>query len=687
MGRFQRGKRHGRFIGPLGRGFGVYWNKIGHRLRAYWTGTVVLAACWVTLVPGYLWIVEPWHSLVGSARWSVASLFDQVGLHDWRWTVSTDDGVESWPSTMIRFDEWHLAQIDSVLSSTWIGMAIATGVVVIFGGLARIFLKREGEDASGSRVIRGREMTTDRKLARKLTREDVASEICIGRVPLIKNKEAYNTLLLGAQGTGKTSATETFLKGIETRGDPAVIYDFGPGLLPRFFNAARGDIILNPMDKRTVTWSPWSEIKTAADCAAIADGFIPSDERDPFWGHAGRMLFADILGRLRGDDDRSVAKLLHVLLRTSRDEIQELLEGTNASKLYQEGGERTGANVEITTSVYVKALGLLSAEAGGGQDFSIQRFIEALDEPAPPLGRPWLWLTADPKNSTVLRPLLSCWTNAVATAVLSLPEGLDRRLWFVLDELATLHALPQLPNFMQNGRKRGGAAWITLQTPLQLRGIYKEAEAQVILNGCQTQAIFRVTDAEGAAWASRSIAEVEIEEARESTRLNSGGKRGHEVSLSIDTRVTPLVMPGEIAMLRDNFCYVKLPEDHPLALTEVTPRSPLSASDLTPPFLPFDHDGHIAAAFLEKPPVTAGQQPAPTPSPVQKAPNAAANGTPAVKQSKKNAVRRRKKSRPEAKQDPSDSEQLNLIDLVGKQQAPRTGSTDRRDSSPLSWEN
>lgn len=681
MGRFQRGRRTGRFIGPLGRGFGVYWNKIGHRLRAYWMGGLALLACWVTLVPGYLWIVEPWHSLVGSTRWSGATLFDQVGLHDWRWTVSTDEGVERWPSTMIRFDPWHLAQVDSVLVSTWVSLTVATGLVVVFGAVGLIFLKREGEDASGSRVIRGRELIPDTALAKKLQREGVASKICIGRVPLIKKKEAYNILLLGAQGTGKTSATEALLMEVEARGEPAVIYDFGPGLLPRYFNAARGDIILNPMDERSVTWSPWSEIKTSADCAVIAEGFIPSDERDPFWAHAGRMLFADILDRLRDDEDRSVAKLLQVLLRTSHDDIRKLLEGTNAAKLYEEGAERTGANVEITTSVYVKALGLLIAEAGREEDFSIQRFIESLDAPAPPLGRPWLWLTADPKNASVLRPLVSCWTNAVATAVLSLPERLDRRLWFVLDELATLHELPQLPNFMQNGRKRGGAAWITLQTPLQLRSVYKDADAQTILNGCQTQAVFRVTDAEGAAWASRSIGEVELEEAQESTRLNSDSRRGHEVSLSINTRVTPVVMPGEIAMMRDTYCYVKLPEDQPIALTEVTPRPAFSHHDPTPAFLPFDNDSHTAAAALKKPAAIAPQGSTPTSSskPTQKAvDNNKRNSRQGADQKKCS----RKKAPPGAHQDLPDHVQLDFIDPIKTPKAPgaKSGS-----STSQSW--
>ena len=609
MARRRDRNRQGRFIGPFGRGFGVLWNRTGHRFRAYGIGALALLGCWLTILPGYVWIVEPAHSLVGAARWSAASLFDQVGLHDWRWTVSTSDGVQRWRAEFIRFDPWHLAQADAVIDSLWMGGIIATGSTLLLGVLGAAWLRRRGEALSDSWIVRGRRLVSDETLAADLGREGVASELKIGRVPLIKGKEAYNILLLGAQGTGKTSVTEDLLTGIEARGEPAVVYDYGPGLLPRFFNAKRGDIILNPLDQRSAVWSPWSEINSAADCATVAASFIPQDDRyQPFWGEAGRLLFAEVLDRLRQDPERSVTKLLHVLLRMTQEEMRVILAGTNAAKLYQEGGERTGTNVEIHDSIYVKALGLLQADAGSAGDFSIQNYVQALDRTAPEHGRPWLWLPTDPKGSTVLKPLLSCWVDAVAGALLSLPERPDRRLWLVMDELATLQALPSLPSFLQNCRKRGGVALITLQTPAQPRAIYQEGDAQTILNGCQNQAIFRTPDPEGSAWASRSIGEAEIEELRESTRLSSHGRRGHEVHLSVDRRVSPVVLASEIATIPDCRCYVKLPDDRPVTLTTIRPRAPLAASDATPALVKRVDFGDTAGEALRQPQFQAPQR-------------------------------------------------------------------------------
>ncbi|MDH3661362.1 MAG: type IV secretion system DNA-binding domain-containing protein [Alphaproteobacteria bacterium] len=624
MGRRDRRGNGGRFIKPFQRGFGVLWNRTGHGLRAYAIGALALICCWVTIAPGYVWVVQPPQVIGAAARWAAAASLDEVGLRDWRWSVDTSGGIQRWRSAYVRRDPWHLAQADAVWASLQLGMLVATGVTAVLGVLGFILFHKIGVEVGAGRVIRGRRMTSDKALARSLKRQGVDSELAIGRVPLVKSMEPYNILLLGAQGTGKTSATEALFDGISQRGEPMVVYDYGPGLLQRYYSAERGDIILNPLDARCASWSPWAEIKSAADCAAIAGGFIPDfDQGQPFWGDAGRLLFAEVLDRLRTDPDRSVQKLLHVLLRMSREEIREIVKGTNAAKLYQEGGERTGTNVEIHASVYIKALGELRADAGGAGDFSITRYIEALDEPAPATGRPWLWMTTDPRSAPILKPLLSCWINAVAMSFQSLPERLDRRLWLALDELATLHDLPALPSFMQNGRKRGGCALITLQTPSQLRAIYRDADAQTILNGCQTHAIFRVSDPEGAEWASRMISSAEIEEVQESTRLHSRGDRGHEVSLSLSKRVSQLVLPAEIMMTPNCQCYVKLPADHPIALTEVKPRPPLSEADLTPGIVKRQDDSATAGAVLAGMPEA---QTSDSPDQTPKSPPAAALG-------------------------------------------------------------
>ncbi|MGI9507331.1 MAG: type IV secretion system DNA-binding domain-containing protein, partial [Geminicoccaceae bacterium] len=416
------------------------------------------------------------------------------------------------------------------------------------------------------------------------------------------------------------------------------------------------------LDQRSADWSPWSEIRKASDCTAIAEAFIPKGiERDPFWGNAGRLLYAEVLDRLRNDPDRSIERLLHILLRMSQEEVRDILKGTNAAKLFEEGAERTGKSVEIHNSIYIKALGLLRADAGREPGFSIYDYVQTLDRPAPEQGRPWLWLTTDPRSSPILKPLLSCWTNAVATALVSLPEREDRRLWFVLDELATLHELPSLPDFMQNGRKRGGCAVITLQTPSQLSVSYDKPAADTILNGCQTQAIFRVTDPEGSEWASRSFSDVEIEEMQESARLNTQGGRGHEVNLSVQKRISRVVLPGEIAMQKNCHCYVKLPEDWSISKTVVTPRSPLSGADLTPGFIErsdFSETAGDVLARLSSKPTSAPCAPATPPAVV----NGAANGE--AESAKKPTAKPASSKRKGAKPSPCKPNQLSLGSIL-----------------------
>ena len=86
---------------------------------------------------------------------------------------------------------------------------------------------------------------------------------------------------------------------------------------------------------------------------------------------------------------------------------------------------------------------------------------------------------------------------------------------------------------------------------------------------------------------------------RESARLGAGSRSGHEVHLSVENRVSPTVMPTEIAMLENNHCYVKLPENQPLALTYVEPRPPLSGKEPTKPHVPWPNERHMAGEVLK----------------------------------------------------------------------------------------
>lgn len=55
------------------------------------------------------------------------------------------------------------------------------------------------------------------------------------------------------------------------------------------------------------------------------------------------------------------------------------------------------------------------------------------------------------------KPLMACWLECAASAVLGLAPSPDRRIWFVLDELADLPRVENLARLLPEGRKFGAA--------------------------------------------------------------------------------------------------------------------------------------------------------------------------------------------------------------------------------------
>ena len=128
---------------------------------------------------------------------------------------------------------------------------------------------------------------------------DVAITVAGRAVP--SRTRAKHFKLIGTTGTGKSTAIREILSAALARGDRAVIADPDGGYLRRFFDASRGDTILNPFDERSVRWDLFAEIKTPYDVEQLARSLIPDHEgSDRSWrGYARTFLSASLARRMK----------------------------------------------------------------------------------------------------------------------------------------------------------------------------------------------------------------------------------------------------------------------------------------------------------------------------------------------------------------------------------------------------
>ena len=84
----------------------------------------------------------------------------------------------------------------------------------------------------------------------------------------------------------------------------------------------------------------------------------------------------------------------------------------------------------------------------------------------------WVFITSRPSERVALRPLHSLWIDLLILRLLSKPEAGQKKVWFVIDELASLQRLPQLHTAITENRKSGNPIVLGFQGKAQVDYIY-----------------------------------------------------------------------------------------------------------------------------------------------------------------------------------------------------------------------
>lgn len=430
-----------------------------------------------------------------------------------------------------------------------LGLAAFLGAFTL-GWLAWLFAwrpgaARPGDAGSDADNLRGQALVSVSEI-RKMLRK-VETRLDIGGVPIPVAVEDRGFLLAGSPGTGKSQAITRMLDRLRADGHRAVIADASGIFYSRY--AAPDAALLNPLDRRSVSWSPLSEIAAPADCAALAKSIIPDGVgAEQSWNDAAQTVLEGLLRRcweagLTNEDLYRLACVAPV------EELQQLLEGTSAMAVV--GNARYFGEVRPGLGRYLRCFEHLDPSAGR-RDFSVRDYIAN--------GTGWLFVTYSQEQRDALRPIIQCALDVASRAVLSLPPAAgdrsqQRRTWFVLDELPLLGRITSLITLLTNGSKHGAAVIAGLQTVAQLRDAYGADQAQTILATLGTWLTLRVSDAETADYMSRALGDEEIRRV-----LKSGGKNdsGKSENWSEQHSTRRVVMPSELQNLRDLYGYLNI---------------------------------------------------------------------------------------------------------------------------------
>jgi len=387
---------------------------------------------------------------------------------------------------------------------------------------------------------------------------DSAVPVTLAGVSIPLADEAKHFKIIGTTGTGKSTAIREILSAALSRGDRVVIADPDAGYLNRYYDAQRGDVILNPFDPDARKWDLFGEITEDYDIEQLARALIPdSSDEDRVWTEYARTLFTEVVRQMRLTDTCDDRKLSRILNRADDDELRTMLEGTAAARFFKEGNEKMLAGTQATLASAVRV------------------FEYTTQHEAPPLAvRAWvregraglgsgrggvLFLPYKAGEIAALRGLISAWMRLSIVEAMNCEEG-DQRLWFIVDELDALGEIDGLKDALARLRKFGGRCLLGFQSIAQVSGLYGKGSAETIVENCGNTLILRCSASERGGtseFASKLIGQREVLHTTLSTTPRSGEWRS-ATSKSEQLRIEPAVMASEIERLPDLTGFLKI---------------------------------------------------------------------------------------------------------------------------------
>ncbi len=393
-------------------------------------------------------------------------------------------------------------------------------------------IKRRKQMRYGRR-LKGTERLTPKEFNCKVQGEGIGIKIDglkeMLRIPA--KAEAQHVQIIADTGGGKTTIIMQMLRQIRSRGDSAIVYDPALEYTRRFYDPKR-DIILNPLDRRCPYWGPAEELRRSSEADAIAVSLFqpPQDKKGEFFFEIPQQIFAHLLRY--GPTPEELIEWM-----SNPEEIDNRVARHRGGQLHRPHGAPSNELACLASlSKVAKSLRLLPHKGAGNGEWTATEWSETRQG--------WIFITSLPAEREALRPLQSVWIDMLVLRLLNEPKAHQKRVWFVLDELASLQRLPQFHTALTENRKSNNPIIMGFQGKAQLEVIYGHL-AEVMLSQPTTSIFLKTKEPKAGEWVSKAIGKVEIERMKE-THFD-GTRSGRNFAL--DIQIEPVVMESEISGL------------------------------------------------------------------------------------------------------------------------------------------
>jgi len=421
------------------------------------------------------------------------------------------------------------------------------------------------------------------QVARYLNRNKKNSSIIVGGIPLVRDSQTRHILVTGSTGSGKTNCLHEILSQIRKEKQPAIVIDTEGCMIQRYYRPGI-DIIINPFDARSHGWDLFLEIKTIADIKDIANSFFPDSpadlaEYDKKWIQWGKILFIGILEYLVQKEECSMQSLYHLIHKAPLEELIQILQDTSAANILSKNEANTAVhNIRINTMIGTEWLEHME---NSGPKFAFRDWFNKLDLTNTDQ---WIFLASYGKRTKTLTPMLSTLSDIALNSLIDQGEDINRRIWFVFDELAKLKYLPTLSENITLLRKYGGCVLAATQSFNQIFSHYGRLTGSVMLGQFGTNVIFRITQTDEATILAKRIGEIEYMMHQKNVSYGAHEMRDG-ISYQQIEKIKPLVNIHDLVNLEVFECFLLLP-DPQVAISRTKLKLHAATKMLQPAFCP-----------------------------------------------------------------------------------------------------
>lgn len=378
-----------------------------------------------------------------------------------------------------------------------------------------------------------------------------------------------HALVLGATRAGKTQILSRVLRSAIALGWRCVIVD-AKGEYTRWLMGEKPSLtaLLAPWDRRSPVWLLSEDLRTRGDADDTARTLLPDrvEGHEPFWVRAARGVVKGILlhemaaGRPWGWD-----AVWRWVMRGRGYVVSQFVRAAETAPIAEEIAQIDGkqstssADVWKTIVTYLEPLADLAAAwpmpaslPEYANAWSAQRWLRGFYAPV-------LVLPLPTRFGVLAETTVRLALEALARAILSLPDDPARKILFVLDEFASLGEMEAVGKLLRQASAKGVGVLIGVQDLGSVRAAWGRDGAESILSACGTLFALRLGDPSLAEYAARALAgRREIEERLQTASRQTGGARD-STSTSEHVRIDDewVVRPEELIGLPNMRAYVR----------------------------------------------------------------------------------------------------------------------------------